>query len=61
MSHNDTSVSVGPSSVRDVSILGNPGTTTLCNSHTNGNIVLVAAGGNDGGSNFKVHCDNGFA
>lgn len=42
-------------------MLGNPGTTTLCNSHTNGNIVLIAAGGNDGGSKFKMHCDNGFA
>lgn len=36
---------LGPSSVRDVGVLGNSSTTTLCNSRTTGNIVLVAAGG----------------
>lgn len=37
---------LGPSSVRDMGILGSTSSTTVCNSHTTGNIVLVAAGGN---------------
>lgn len=39
---------LGPSSVRGVAIVGSTTTTSLCNSHTTGNIVLVAAGGNAG-------------
>lgn len=53
-------VSVGPRSVRDVSILGNPTTTTLCNSHTTGKIVLVAAGGN-GRNIIRIGVGSGFA
>lgn len=36
--------SVGVSSIRDVGMLGNPTTATLCNSHNNTNTVVVAAG-----------------
>lgn len=36
--------SVGPSSVSSVAILGSTTSTTLCNSHNTGNIVVVAAG-----------------
>lgn len=36
---------VGPSSVTSVGVLGNTGTTTLCNSGTTGKILVVAAGG----------------
>ncbi len=37
---------VGPGSVRDVAILGSTSTTTVCNSRTTGNIVIIAAGEN---------------
>lgn len=43
-SSNSNISGLGPSSVRDVDVLGNTSTTTLCNSRTTGNIVLVAAG-----------------
>lgn len=36
---------LGPTSVRGVAIVGSTTTTSLCNSHTTGKIVLVAAGG----------------
>lgn len=45
-SHNSNVSGLGPSSVRDVGVLGNPTTTTLCNDSTTGNIIVVAAGGN---------------
>lgn len=35
---------VGPGSVRSVRMLGSTSTTTVCNSHTTGNIMLIAAG-----------------
>lgn len=53
--------SVGTRSVRSVSILGNTSTTTLCNSHTNGNIVLVAAGGKAGHRNLNVAVSNSIS
>lgn len=37
--------SVGPSSVRSVRILGSTTSATVCNTHTGGNMVLIAAGG----------------
>lgn len=37
---------VGDSSVRGVAVVGSTTTTSLCNSHTTGNMMLVAAGGN---------------
>lgn len=37
---------ISPGSVRGVSVLGSTTTSTVCNIHTTGNIVLVAAGGN---------------
>lgn len=36
---------VGPGSVRDVAVLGSTSSATVCNSHTSGKMVLVAAGG----------------
>lgn len=37
---------VSPGSVTSVRILGSTTSTTVCNTRTNGNIILVAAGGN---------------
>lgn len=37
---------LGDGSVTSVRMLGSTSTTTVCNAHTSGNIVLVAAGGN---------------
>ncbi len=42
----DILTDVGPSSVAGVRILGSTSTATVCNSHTSGNIILVAAGHN---------------
>lgn len=39
---------ISPGSVRGVSVLGSTTTSTVCNMHTTGNIVLVAAGGKAG-------------
>lgn len=50
--------SVGPRSVRSVSILANTTTTTLCNSRTTGNTVIVAAGGN-GRNGIDLAIDDG--
>lgn len=50
--------SVGPSSVRSVSIVAKTTTTTLCNSSTTGNTVLVAAGGN-GTKTARVRISDG--
>lgn len=36
---------MGPTSVRDVSILGSTTSTSVCNSRTTGNIMLIDAGG----------------
>lgn len=46
--HDNSSLlsAVGPRSVRGVAVLGKPGTTTLCNDTTGGNMVIVAAGSN---------------
>lgn len=41
-----TVTNLGPTSVRDVAMLGSTTTATVCNTHTTGNIVIVAAGGN---------------
>lgn len=41
-------ISFGPTSTRSVRVLGSTSTTTVCNSHTTGNIVVIAAGGNAG-------------
>lgn len=53
--------SVGPSSVRDVRMLGKTDTATLCNAHTTGNIVVIAAGSKTNTpGNVNISCDNGF-
>lgn len=49
---------VGVGSVRDVSILGSTTSSTICNSHTTGNIVLVAAGNNSGRTGSGIACGN---
>lgn len=51
---------VGTSSMRGVSMLGNPTTSTLCNDHTDRNIVLVAAG-QTGGSGVDIRCGKALA
>lgn len=48
---------VTPRSVRDVSMLHSTSTATVCNSGTTGNMVLVAAGGNDGDRRASMGCD----
>lgn len=45
-SKNSNVSGLGPRSIRDVDVLGNTPTTTLCKDRTTGKIVLVAAGGN---------------
>ncbi len=52
---------IGPGSVRDFAMLGSTDTATVCNSHTSGNIVVVAAGGNHGNSGTRISCDNGIS
>lgn len=47
--------SVSPSVVRGVSMLGSTSSTTVCNSHNTGNMVLVRAGGN-GGKTPAISC-----
>lgn len=49
--------SLAPTSVSGVSILGSTSSTTVCNSHTTGNIVLMAAGGK-GRNGTHVVCGN---
>lgn len=46
-SKNSNVSGLGPRSIRDVAVLGNTPTTTLCNDRTTGKMVLVAAGGKD--------------
>lgn len=48
---------LSPGSVRDVSMLGSTTSTTVCNSGTTGNIVLVAAGHN-GDNGPRISCGN---
>lgn len=53
---------LSPSVVRDVRMLGSTTSTTVCNTRTNGNIIVVAAGANTTGNNgTRVSCDDGFA
>lgn len=51
--------SVSPGVVRDLDILGSTSTTTVCNSHNSGNIVLVRSGGN-GGNTPRIACGKRF-
>lgn len=47
---------LGDGSVRSVAIVGSTTTTSLCNSHTTGNILIVAAGDNDtNGARISFH------
>lgn len=46
---------IGPRSMRDVSILGSTTSTSVCNSHTTTNIVMVAAG-HTGRSSLSLGC-----
>lgn len=48
---------ISPDSVRGVSMLGSTSSTTVCNSHTTGKMVLVAAGGKKSGTP-ALHCSN---
>lgn len=50
---------VGPISVTGVSMLGSTTSSTVCNSHTTFNIVLIAAGSNDG-RGLAIGCGGGF-
>lgn len=50
---------LGPRSVRGVSMLGSTSTSSVCNSHTTNNMVLVAAGDN-GGNGASVGCGGSF-
>lgn len=61
ISFNDNTNSVGPRSVRSMAMLGNTSTATLCNSHTTGNIVVVAAGGPRNSGGTSVACSNSLA
>lgn len=56
-SNNDFS-GLGPGSVRGVSVLGSTNATTVCNSHSSGNMILIAAGGNGGGRHTAIQLDN---
>lgn len=50
---------LGPGSMRSVRVLGSTSTATVCNAHNTGNIVVVAAGGNNGkgtGIGFSTGC-----
>lgn len=49
---------LGGSSVRSVAVLGSTSTSTVCNMHTTGNIMVVAAGGKDHGRSTGVACGN---
>lgn len=61
MSCKGTTKRVGRRSVRDISVLGNPGTSTLCNTHTTGKIVLVAAGDKGKRGKLKIACDSAIS
>lgn len=50
--------SVGPGSVRRVSMLGSTDSATICNTGTTGNIILVAAGGKADSAGPVVGFDN---
>lgn len=52
--------SFSPGSVRAVRVLGSTSTNTVCNSHTTGNIIVVAAGGNGGSRPLGIGCSNCF-
>lgn len=52
---------LGAGSVRDVRILGSTTSTSVCNSHTSGNIVVVAAGGNGGNDGITISFSTGLA
>lgn len=52
--------SLGPSSVRDVSMLGSNTTTTICNTHTTGKIVLIRAGHTTNGRGVSIGCEKRF-
>lgn len=49
---------ITPRSIRDISILGSNSTTTVCNAHNAGNIVLVAAGRTGKISVGRIRCGN---
>lgn len=51
--------SIVPDRIRSISMLGSTTSTTVCNSQTTGNIVLVAAGGN-GRKGLAFGCSNGM-
>lgn len=51
---------IRPGSVRAFAVLGSTSTATVCNSHTSGNIVVVAAGGKRS-KHIGMSCDNAFS
>lgn len=56
---NNSLGSVGPTSMRDVAMLGSTSSATLCNTHNNGNIVLVAAGDKRGNAGNALAISTG--
>ncbi len=51
---------IGPSSIRDVSMLGSTSSSIICNTHTTCNMVLIAAGG-DGSRGVSMGCGNSIS
>lgn len=50
---------LGPGSVRSMSVLGSTTTTSMCNTGTSTNMMLIAAGANDS-SDMGIACGNHF-
>lgn len=50
---------IGPGSVRGVSMLGSTTSSSVCNTHTSFNMVVVAAGDN-GSNGAHIGCSNGM-
>lgn len=51
---------IGPRSVRAIAILGSTTSTTVCNTHTTNNMVLIAAGHPGKRASFRLGCGGGF-
>lgn len=51
---------LGPRSVRAMAMLGSTTSTTVCNTHTTNNIILIAAGHPGRTATFHLGCGGGF-
>lgn len=51
---------MGPRSVRSVDMLGSTTSTTVCNTHTTNNMVIIAAGHPGNTTGFSLGCGGGF-